>query len=286
MTSSSRRPRKTNGACSCFAFTLIEVLVVVAIITLLVGILIPSLKVARDRAVAVVCSSHLSQIGTAIGAYVVDSKDRLPGLYRIANPITTYIMARDRDNHNALETPKRLVTNLGYLSNKRFIPTPELFYCPSQSRDGYSFLGYDSIENPWSGQFDIPPEKVRSSYLARLIEVDYPPDYPKRGQGGLQPMKAGVENYDDGYGEWKIQDYWNKAIYSDFTGVHGYRNDTTVEFTEIWMPHNRRGFNRLFGDGSVLWGTEQTLIKSRLPSENQPSPEQMVLWWKELDRGR
>lgn len=45
----------------CFAFTLIEVLVVVAIIALLVAILLPSLASARDQARAAQCAANLHQ---------------------------------------------------------------------------------------------------------------------------------------------------------------------------------------------------------------------------------
>ena len=51
------------------AFTLIELLVVLAIITLLVSILLPSLKRAREQAKAAVCLANLKGICTASNAY-------------------------------------------------------------------------------------------------------------------------------------------------------------------------------------------------------------------------
>ncbi len=50
-------------------FTLIELLVVVAILSLLVSILLPSLKQAKELAAFAKCAAHLKGIGTAMALY-------------------------------------------------------------------------------------------------------------------------------------------------------------------------------------------------------------------------
>lgn len=60
------------------AFTLIELLIVVAIIALLVAILLPSLARARIHTRRVVCMGNLHQTSIGMGAYLVDSNDWLP----------------------------------------------------------------------------------------------------------------------------------------------------------------------------------------------------------------
>ncbi len=58
------------------AFTLIEVLVTIALIALLVGLLLPTLGSARQRSRAAVCLSNLRQIGAAHLMYAGDFQDR------------------------------------------------------------------------------------------------------------------------------------------------------------------------------------------------------------------
>jgi len=57
-------------------FTLIEVLVVVAIIALLTAILLPSLAQAREQAKLVKCMANLGQLGKSASAYLNSERDR------------------------------------------------------------------------------------------------------------------------------------------------------------------------------------------------------------------
>ena len=64
--------RKTKG------FTLIELLVVIAIIALLMSILIPVLRSAKNQARAVVCQANLKQWGSILNLYTEDNRDCFP----------------------------------------------------------------------------------------------------------------------------------------------------------------------------------------------------------------
>ena len=60
------------------AFTLVELLVVIAVIALLISILIPALSRAREQANKVKCLSNLRQLGMAFVMYAGDNKQLFP----------------------------------------------------------------------------------------------------------------------------------------------------------------------------------------------------------------
>ncbi|MEK6675490.1 MAG: prepilin-type N-terminal cleavage/methylation domain-containing protein [Planctomycetota bacterium] len=60
------------------AFTLIEILVSVSLITLLVSLLLPALGRAREQSKRVVCRNNLRNIWTGILQYTLENKDHVP----------------------------------------------------------------------------------------------------------------------------------------------------------------------------------------------------------------
>lgn len=73
-----------NPMCGRSGFTLIEVLVVVAIIALLISVLLPSLSAAREQARTVACGANLQQAARAENVYQTTNNEWIPG-----SPLTT-----------------------------------------------------------------------------------------------------------------------------------------------------------------------------------------------------
>ena len=62
-------------------FTIIELLLVVAIIVIMAAMLLPAFGRAREMAKRTNCAGNLKQLGTALAMYVCDNKDIMPTAY-------------------------------------------------------------------------------------------------------------------------------------------------------------------------------------------------------------
>jgi prepilin-type N-terminal cleavage/methylation domain-containing protein/prepilin-type processing-associated H-X9-DG protein len=125
------------------AFTLVELLVVIGIITVLISILLPVLQKAREQARAVKCASNQRQIVLAMVAYANDNGGTLPipGIFGEQSPCFS------------LPTPALGVYDYTtgpfwhYLSNSTQ-RLEETFTCPSDDPPRYSCGGYAPVPDP------------------------------------------------------------------------------------------------------------------------------------------
>jgi prepilin-type N-terminal cleavage/methylation domain-containing protein len=69
------------------AFTLVELLVTVAVIAVLAGLLLPALTSAHERARRVHCVSNLRQIHLAITMYADEHQDWLPTTFEVKKTV-------------------------------------------------------------------------------------------------------------------------------------------------------------------------------------------------------
>ncbi len=134
------------------AFTLIEVLVVVTIITLLISILLPSLGQARSSSTRVKCSANLKQIGILAAMYQEDHKQfALPGNVAASNASVAW---------------------QNYLNVEYANTGTGMFLCPAiQISVGEKTGHFIPAKSSTASPFDRPEYDtlVRSSYVMNVI---------------------------------------------------------------------------------------------------------------------
>jgi len=140
------------------AFTLIELLVVISIIAVLLGILFPSLRKARESSRAVVCLSNLKQWGVGLGVYWAENNDKFFKDYYDNADNPTQEQRAARRWHNALWP---------------YVKTTKIFLCPTATKPQYTTTNTTGITNtdmtfatwPISDQWSIPETKgLNGSY--------------------------------------------------------------------------------------------------------------------------
>ncbi len=124
------REQPLSSRNSSRAFSLIELLVVMALVALLMGILLPALSGARDQARRTACAANLRQVGVAIYLYAHDYDDTIPfgpagrpvtgsNFYTVTGNVTSLLSLEDG-----------APVGLGLLLESYLAQQPTVLFCP------------------------------------------------------------------------------------------------------------------------------------------------------------
>ncbi|UCD30399.1 MAG: type II secretion system protein [Planctomycetota bacterium] len=223
-------------------FALIELLAVVAIISLLIAIMVPAMKQARAQAHEVVCRSNHHQIHVAIEAYAHDSK----GFYPLAdfeiNPHRKLIDALRADKTGLMDAfycpqykvmepvaqnttdypPKGKSTSVTDTPENRELGNVSYFYWSMKDRSSWRSTNHKKWDEPMDS---FRPRWLRNGGLPIPLQPSDP-----QTPCALQKERPGGPG-----GYWVLSDFFRK---------------------KATFPHHRKhksGLNVLYLDGHADW---------------------------------
>ncbi|NQV36124.1 MAG: hypothetical protein HQ515_25760, partial [Phycisphaeraceae bacterium] len=134
-------------------------LVVIAIIAVLMGILMPALRMAREQSKRAVCASNLRGFGMSVVTYAADHDEKIPPAFyqNGSSPYRCYMLF-EIDESKPWGEHIRQIHNLGRLYTENYIKTGKAYYCPSAVKvteggevSGYYYEAYldDGHAWPW-----------------------------------------------------------------------------------------------------------------------------------------
>jgi prepilin-type N-terminal cleavage/methylation domain-containing protein/prepilin-type processing-associated H-X9-DG protein len=248
MKSISHRLRRPASS----GFTMIELLVVVAVIAVLIALLLPAIQSAREIARWTQCTNNLLQLGTAIGNYASSNKVFPPGVVNEKGPISNVPSgyhfgwaARILPFIEQGTTYNRLNFSFGVYAPANTTAqqiTVQTFLCPSTALRGV--INYAGCHHDVEAPIDVDNHGV--FFLNSRIGYDDLVDGP------AYTILVGETSRSAAVGSWAV----GTSITLRNTGW-GVNNSNADPFTSLTPPPPPAGVHRIF-DPSVL----QSLIDS------------------------
>jgi prepilin-type N-terminal cleavage/methylation domain-containing protein/prepilin-type processing-associated H-X9-DG protein len=269
MTWAMFRPRARSG------FSLIEMLVVIAIIGVLAGLLVPGVQKVRETANRVKCTNNLKQLGLAMLNYHSDNK-RFPPTTNAPSGLNTAGAA----------WAHLIFPYIEQLSNTSTKQVVALFICPSDGRtlsvEGYGLINYLAVTAPSTDHWDVWNLSTDGVFFrpmhytdgtrttedwekasARIIDItDGTSNTLMIGERPPSPFAEGQQ-----FGEWRYEHLDSTLGVANH--LHGFQNDdqgkpcpsgpqyfqpgrlsNPCDMHHYWSLHPGGG-NWVFADGSV-----------------------------------
>jgi prepilin-type N-terminal cleavage/methylation domain-containing protein len=226
------------------AFTLVEILVVIGIIAVLIALLFPALRRARESANRIACSSNLRNLGIACHNFALAHNARFPASYRMPQSGYNYrfplVISRDTTLDDSLS--KWTTYGSSWSIFTRNGATERTFICPSAAEQQVKYLdSTNGAPTMWG-----PVVWSNYAYVAGLTSTNYGSSSARWGSAA-----PAVKAIDRGLSQ--------RILAADmvfFTGGPAYLWDQVHQRYEINHPAMRDPKrpayqNVLYGDGHV-----------------------------------
>lgn len=235
------------------AFTLLELLVVVAVIALLVTILVPAMERAMEKTTRTVCGTNLAAIHKAMAQYALQNKQEVVACLRNNVNFGFSVAQADALQTVGLTGPSKVVVAGGSLQ----YPPAKVWNCPAR--------GYAS---QWEG---TPELFVGYLYMGGMQKwVNPSGTIPSRSPEKLHTSQPGWVLSGDA--NMKIDNAWGAGRATAFAGMPSHKED-----------HSPRpsGGNQVYVDGSVHWVTFDEMVMIHDWRGNGTGKG----WWYQADLG-
>lgn len=149
--------RRRTEAASRRAFTLVEVLVVIAMIAILAAMLLPTLDRAKARGKQIACTNHLKQLAMGWQMYAADNNNRLVENLPAAQSTNSWVAGNMRVSNDA--------TNTALLRQGRLFPYANhtaIYRCPDDPSRTHGRAHVRSYAmNAWMGSRQMENNSYR-----------------------------------------------------------------------------------------------------------------------------
>lgn len=259
MTGSKSEVRSPKEPQPC-GFTLLELLVVVAILGILAGLLLPALAAAKARALTVACTGNLKQFGAAFHLYAGDHHDAvLPNADGPGVPLGRAWV------EGWLGLPGPDCTNTAYLRRSLVGPylggDPKLWRCPATRDPTVAGVTQPRVRTvSLNGFMGAPTNRGTATVYRRLTEIVRPPP-----SEALTFLDERVDTIND--------------------GAFGMQWDFDAARPSGWVLRDkpatvhRRGANLTYGDGHVAVRRWQDARTWNAPRDDAPMPGNADVLW-------
>lgn len=247
-------------------FTLVELLVVVAIIALLVSILMPTLNKAKEQTRRVICTSNLRNCGTALHVYAAANDGYFPPAYHNDSSYQACVYRSRNMDYDLRDYIRPYIGDLG------------LWKCPALPM--VTSIG------------DYPPGNIFTDCTCSATYRYYPgrrwPQFAEPGTeqyNNPKPQPNRYENVDNAARRVMMQDAYiddwmtgGMALFNHGGGIlihnsedyptSAYRSGPVGDGANLLFYDGHAewvGYNNLELVGAILSGFSTTLVHSRLP---------------------